>query len=301
MPTKRPKFVLVREPDAGGRVREIFEEAKEKLGLPLVPLLYKAYAAYPEFLELHWRAFKPFVERQQFWDLAERLRADAYTRMHNYFRVPNLCEQVEDASLSVGARHELTELVELLQVANPPALLLAAAQLEAFDHKLGWAATSEKSSEKAQPRPQHQRPVVVEEEIARAPTKKIYADMKRVLELPVLNVDYRALARFPDFLAAYWNALKPLAQSPVYGECRESVSYFAIKLAKEPPVPIELTVEQLQDSEVKDDDVAAIVRITQELVQMLSGLVLNMAVAKIGLEGGNGNAQKEHPEPIQAA
>lgn len=298
MAPKRPKLLLVREQDAQGRVREIFDEIKQKLGLPLVPLLYKAYAAYPDFLELHWRVFKSFVERQEFFDLAERLRADAYTRMHNYFRVPDLCERVSEAHFSEGAKHELTALVELLQGADPPVLLLAAAQLEAFDRRIG----SERPGREASARPEHARPVLVEEQLARDTTKKIYEDMKRTLEVPALSLDYRALGRWPDFIAAYWNALRPLAISPMYRESRERVADFAIQLGKDPPVQIELTVEQLQDAGIKDEDVAAVVRVTQTLLTVFSGLVLNVAVAKIGLEGGNlAAAQEPHPEPTQAA
>jgi len=45
---------------------------KAALGMPYVSLLYKAYAAYPKFLDLHWQAFKPVVETQEFFDRADR-------------------------------------------------------------------------------------------------------------------------------------------------------------------------------------------------------------------------------------
>ena len=95
MPAKG-KLTLVRESEASGRTSQVFGELKAALGMPYVSLLYKAYAAYPKFLDLHWQAFKPVVETQEFFDLAERLRAEAYTRMHNYFRVPDLCARLTD-------------------------------------------------------------------------------------------------------------------------------------------------------------------------------------------------------------
>ena len=115
----------------------MFAEVKAALGMPYVSLLYKAYAAYPKFLDLHWQAFKPVVETQEFFDLAGRLRAEAYTRMHNYFRLPDLCAQLTEESFSPGAQHELTRLIETLHASNPPVLLLAAAALQAFDKPIG--------------------------------------------------------------------------------------------------------------------------------------------------------------------
>src|SRR5437764_14786037 len=119
MPAKG-KLTLVRESEASGRTSQVFAEVKAALGMPYVSLLYKAYAAYPKFLDLHWQAFKPVVERQEFFDLAGRLRAEAYTRMHNYFRLPDLCVQLTEESFNPGAQPELNRLTETLHAHQPP-------------------------------------------------------------------------------------------------------------------------------------------------------------------------------------
>src|SRR5437868_4348400 len=84
------RLKLVTEADAPSRTRQIFDEVRHALGLPEVPFLYQAYAAYPVFLELHWQSFCPSVESQQFFQLGDRLAAEAYTRAHNYFGVRDL-------------------------------------------------------------------------------------------------------------------------------------------------------------------------------------------------------------------
>lgn len=297
MAARKPKLLLVREAEATGKVHEIFEEYKRKLSLPQVSLIYKAYAAYPQFLELHWQAFEPLLETREFFDLAARLRAEAYTRAHNYFHIPDLCAMIDRLSFSPGARRELTQLVELLHIANPPILLMAAAQLEAFDRKVG----EERKTRTAPALPRFEKPVLVEEAMAPAGTRKIYDDMRRALELPLLNMDYRALGRWPDFLKNYWETLSAIVETPVYRESREGVAETALQLAKEIPRPIELTVEKLQDSGLSDEHVAELVRMTQMFVKMFSGLVLNMAVAKIGLDGGsNAVSSKAEPQRVPA-
>ncbi|MCI0349476.1 MAG: halocarboxylic acid dehydrogenase DehI family protein [Acidobacteriales bacterium] len=287
MPLKKGKPVLVREDEAGASVRPVFDEIKESLGVPHVNVLYQAYAAHPQFLELHWKAVKPIVETQEFFKLAERLHAEAYTRVHNYFAIPDLCERMTDLSFSAGARNELTYVVDLFNYNNPLLLLLVAAQMQAFDSAIG---------RHDQPHPAThpvamQKPVLVEEEKAPSPTKKIFEDIKRTLGVPLLNTDYRAMARWPDFLRDYWALLKGIVQSPLYKEHCQAIRASALVLANELPQPFELTVAQLQDAGVSDDDVESAVRLTELFVKILSGLVLNLAVAKIGLEGGNSAAR----------
>jgi hypothetical protein len=211
------------------------------------------------------------------------LRAEAYTRMHNYFAIPDLCERMTDLSFSTGARHELTDVVELFNYSNPLMLLLATAQMQAFDKAVGRQIAVHPALHPVF----KERPVLVEEESASSPTKKIFEDIKRTLNVPVVNTDYRALARWPDFLRDYWTLLKATAQSPLYKEHCQALRASAAGLVQEFPRAFELTIAQLQDAGLSDEDVEAAVRITELFVKLLSGLVLNVAVAKIGLEGGN--------------
>src|SRR4051812_39102072 len=100
MPERRGKLLLVREKEADGRIREIFELIKQSLGIPFVPVIYQALAAYPEFLEQHWRAFSQLTAAHQFFQLGDRLRGEAYTRMHNYFQISDLFEPLTEMSFS---------------------------------------------------------------------------------------------------------------------------------------------------------------------------------------------------------
>jgi|TARA_B100002003_G_scaffold167094_1_gene155172 hypothetical protein len=42
---------LIAEEEATGKVKEVFEDIKARLGIDFVPNLYRAMAAKPEFLE----------------------------------------------------------------------------------------------------------------------------------------------------------------------------------------------------------------------------------------------------------
>ncbi len=54
---------LISEDEATGKVKEIFEEIKERLGIDFVPNLYRAMANTPEYLEAQWNKTKVIMQR----------------------------------------------------------------------------------------------------------------------------------------------------------------------------------------------------------------------------------------------
>ena len=285
---QRPKFV--REQAATGATAGIYQEIRESLGLPFVPVPFLIFAAYPRFLELEWAALRPLVQTPEFFALADRLRADGYTRAHSYFQIPDLCQRVEDLRFSSGARHELTDTIEMLHYADALLLLLMCAQLQAFDHKVGKSASVSDTSGKRDASARlrfTQRPVLIEEESAPNPIRKLFEDIKRTTAMPWVSTDFLAMARWPEFLAAYWQVMKPLVQSPIYSESASAVCDTAWELTRELPVMLELTCDQLTDAGMEDEDVGACVRLIEMFVKKLSGMALNISAAKISLEGGS--------------
>jgi hypothetical protein len=282
--SRKRRLSLVREADASGRTLEIYREIKSALGVPHVNLLFQAYGAFPRFLDSMWKALRPAVETRDFFQHADRLRAEAYTRTHNYFLVPDLCKSIRDIHFSSGAQHELTDVVELFHYNNPLLLLIIALQLQAFEDGPAHRRSAITGAE-------HpvisEKPVQITEESAPAPTRKIYDDIKRTLGVSFVNTDYQALARWPDFLSMYWNAFKPVASSPLYGESRHALRESALVLASDLPNAPQLSVEHMQETGLQDEEISAAIHISEEFLDNLSGLLLNVAFAKIALEGGN--------------
>jgi hypothetical protein len=273
----------VAERDAQGRTREIYEDLKSSLGLPHVSLIHQSYGAYPPFLEMHWTRLAPIVRTQEFFALAERLRADAYTRMHNYFDIPDLETRLGELGVSAGAGQEINRLIDLFHYANPLLLLLESAQLHGFEGPVGTAGPGAAVGE----HPAFtEAPILIAEDIAGAGVRKLYDEIKRTMAMPFVGTTFRALARWPGFLGVYWDLLKRVLDSPMYQECLHGVRETAWSLARELPGSFELTIEQLGEAGMKDEDIASVVRITELFVKSLSGLMLNIALAKIGLEGG---------------
>ena len=53
-----PVVAMVSEEDAVGKVKEIYEEIRDSLGIDFVPNMYKTMAVKPDFLEANWEKVK---------------------------------------------------------------------------------------------------------------------------------------------------------------------------------------------------------------------------------------------------
>jgi hypothetical protein len=280
---KGNRLRLVTEEQADAETRHIFEEIKRALGLPALQLFHPALANYPTFLKLHWELLRDIAQSRELFDLAERLRADAYTRAHNYFHIPDLSRHERHAENN-GDSAKLALVAEFYHYKEPLLLLLFCVQMQALEGPAGIPGS---------PTPHEAReiireaPCVLNEDVAPPALKKCYEEVRRTLEVPFVNPEFCAFASWPDFLDRYWATLKQMIASPLYDECMYGVRATAWALASQLPGPVELTVDRLADAGMAAEEIASIARIMEMFVRNLSGQLLNVAAAKIALEGGN--------------
>jgi hypothetical protein len=280
MPWKKGNRIrLLAEAEAEGRLREIYGEIKSALGLPHVAALHQALAVYPQFFQLHWQAFRPMLEANQFFALAERLRADAYTRAFNYFDIPDLSVTADEK-----ARRELEEVTELLHYEDPALLLIAAVQLQAFDGPIG---RMEEPVVPAMHPIYLKSPQMAENLQSPAPLRRSYDDLRHTLGTSFVSYEYRALAGCHEFFVRYQEAVKGWSASPMYELIQHAIRETAWSLAREVPRPVELTVSSLSEAGISEEDIGAVMHISELFVNELSTLVLNVVLARIAQEGGS--------------
>jgi hypothetical protein len=270
----------VGEEHAEGSTASILGELRQALGLPHQHLYYPALAAYPAFLRLHWELLRPVVATGDFFQCAERLRADSYTRTHNYFRVPALLPAESSQSISAA--------VDFLHYQDPLLLLLFCAQLLAFEGATGRV----KETCPAPPAPAREPLQLATPENASPAVRGVYEEIRRTFAYPYICPEFEAMGRWPEFLRAYWLMFRQqVVLSPLYDECRYGVRASAWSLASELPGPFELTLDQLAEAGVRQEEIASVSRILNLFANSLSGSLLNVATAKIALEGGNSPAK----------
>ena len=75
-------------------------------------------------------------------------------------------------------------------------------------------------------------------------------------------------------------------QAPSYREQQRALCESSEAMVRELEVPIDFSIEKMQQNSLGDKEIESVLRITQTFQNILSGLVLNVSAAKIGFEGG---------------
>jgi AhpD family alkylhydroperoxidase len=60
----KPSVRLVEESEATERVKDIFEEIKDTLGVKFVPNMYRALAGNPDYLETTWKKIQAVMSKE---------------------------------------------------------------------------------------------------------------------------------------------------------------------------------------------------------------------------------------------
>ncbi len=282
---KRPNRRLIGEAEASAGIAEVYTEIKSLLRVPQVPLLFQMYAGNGGFLTQFWRTLKPVLRTRAFAGAAERLSADAYTRMHNYFEIAGL----RSGAGGGAALPELARALETLQHQDASLLLLLSLAAEAFDNPIGYASTP---AEEAAPEDCSFNPALPEAEMS-AQTARILEEARRQSGVGVAPLELRALAAWPDFLGRYWHNWKRIAESPMLSACENQLLRHSIELANRLPGPVELSFAALRESGVKEEDFSGMARLARRWHRAFARQLLQLSGAKIAFEGGSGGA---HPQ-----
>ena len=272
---------LLNERDAEGSTKTIFEDIKRSLGVPYVNTMFQALASHPRFFELFWNTAKPALYTQEFFICAERLGAEAYTRMANYFSVPDLRDGTAATDFGNREQPELQEAVELYDYNYSVLLLLSAALVHAFEHP---DAHVREGTPVAIDSRYLKKPVLIEENVAPIKTRRIYEDIKRTLHIPFINICYMDFARWPDFLSSYWESLKPLLKTPLYEHNRLALRDSALSMASSLPKPLRLATSEMEEAGLSAPDIDSVIQLSELFLNQVSKQALNMSFARIGLE-----------------
>ncbi|NJN40585.1 MAG: hypothetical protein HC807_06815 [Gammaproteobacteria bacterium] len=126
--------------------------------------------------------------------------------------------------------------------------------------------------------------VLMEAHHADTPTRERYADLKRVLNLPFVNTDYRALARWPSYWAMAWDDLRGIAGTPAHETICQAVHDRCVRLAAEAlPNPGGITADGLRRAAEKDAPLEEVRDVCRLFQWLLPGLVTNVAYLRAQL------------------
>jgi hypothetical protein len=240
-----------------------------------VPVELRVLAGFSVFLPRMWDAVRPNLATRDFEDAADQLRASA---VEAAARMDRLAAGVP---LGESETYRLRGLLDLHHYVSPKLLLLAATVRAALDGALLGPVVENMGAieqvERGAPPAMHALEMVAERP-EDATVRELLADIEETLELPAASGDWRSLALFPDYLAAFWARLRPVALGDAWRGAGRALGQEARSLALGLPHPVPLSRERLANL---GEDLRGVYRATDDLERILPGVVLDVALASL--------------------
>lgn len=281
-----PRLQLVPEDTAPPDVAAIYEETRNLLGIPWTAAIFQGYAMYPPLLRLAWAELKPNVVTLEFHADARQLREQAAAAMQALYRPGYDRSQVERWG---GDPHRIRAICETFNDGNPKLLICARAVSRSLEGRRTDALREETDLRPAEPPPgeeriRHRRIDLVEPVNPPAVVALTFLDIKQTLGVPLVNSDYRALARWPEYFHHAWEDLKATVQSPAYQQACDALAQGGDAAADRLEEPVTISPDILRREGVPAEQLDNLVRVARLFADLLPGLILNVEGFRRGVE-----------------
>ena len=269
---------------AAGQRAAWYEDTKRVLQVPWMGVVTMAYSHYPTFFGELWRGLKPLCESRPFVTAFQDLRGLVEARTSELGPTP-LIGVLTELGYAPREIDGIRQMNTVFSHGNQPYVLIAAIArhlLEVGDMAGGAAAEPFAGSHA----PDFEVPfLLMEAHHADLPTREVYEDIKAVLNLPFVNTDYRAFARWPSYFALAWADLREVAGTPAHeAVCQACHEYVAQLAAAGLPNPGGLTSDALRRAAGADASLEEVIEMCRLFQWLLPGLITNVAFFRHQLE-----------------
>jgi len=279
-------IALVRENDVDDdRLRETYKDIKHGFRVPIVVETIQAWAAVPRFLELVWRRLRPNVLSLAFIDGSRSLGATV-DRTLAAWPVGDDAATLRSRGVGETDLRHMREIVEMFFVMDHKLIVLAHAVRLALDGEdIGGAGVHNEAGEREHEEPDYRGLALplTEERDAAFRVRSIFESLKSAAALPYVPSEYRAIARYPDWLEVWWNGCKAEMARPRYRTLRDESMRTAVELARRLPYRVRLGADIMLNYKIADADRRRLIEVTRTLCDALSALCVSVAMARRGL------------------
>ena len=269
---------------ASGQRAAWYEDTKQVLQVPWMGVVTMAYAHYPTFFGELWRGLRPLCVSRPFVEAFQALRNDIEARVAD-LKPASLLGPLTDMGYAPREIDNIRAMNTVFSHGNQPYVLIAsiARHLLEIGEMTGRGGAESFTGRHA---PNLTVPfMLMEHHHADAPTRGVYEDIKATLQLPFVNTDYRAFARWPSYFALAWNDLRDKVNTPLHEEitraCHNRAARFA---ADELPNPGDLSSQALRRAAEADADLDEIIQVCRLFQWLIPGLIVNVAYFRHQLE-----------------
>lgn len=262
---------------ASSQVAPIYEDIKQTLRVPLVNLIFRTLANYPDYLEQLWKHFSPALRSSSFEHEADNLREKAL--LEYSFQEETLDLQgVED-------QEKLKAFNDTIFYVLPKLLLVTTlfdeATFRGISERRGRGQAAEQPSDIPLGVAEGTSKVdMVDPDKASEQVQALFNSIKQKHEHPLVSSYYRGLANWPDLLEKAWKPLEPLVGSPAYESLRDFLNEQAQGAIRRLPLTQPLS---LPLSEQDKEDVRAILAAFR--YKFIPEMLVDVAFIKAQLDG----------------
>jgi len=280
----------VSEASAEGTIKTIYGDIKDTFRVPIVNLVFRVLATHPDYLQVAWRNLKPNAQTVFFERCADALRAAAVEGVSGLGQPPRPPDSGEAASV-----------LRVFHYVNPKLLLAVGALRSATYGLQPMLAELPRDAKRQIARgvPEGMPPIeMIEPDEAEERVRSVFDDIKATLGLSVVNSDYRALARWPDYLVSAWGALKPVATGAEYRRIQRDLRRRTEEAITTLPFRMDLYPHALRHCGLSERDIESVQATLDSFYSLLPGLIANTAFLSVGSEGKEGAVRSPFPGEV---
>jgi hypothetical protein len=273
----------VPEHRADQELSEVYRDLKATFGVPWVGVITQAVAHYRPFFVEAWRRFAPSAKTHFFERASDDVRIQSWGLIGQSFAIEGQTSRLEEIGYSAREIEQIRAVLDIFDYGNPKYLIFATAIKEGLlsGDTFGDATSDAQCQFPRSPICQIDPiPVMVEEHHAIGALSQIYADIKDTLQLPFVNSDYKAMARWPSYLDQAWGALKPCIETRAYQAARQEIHSQALAALDGLPIAYRMSADDALQAGLSKAQVHELIQVISLFQWLLSGLVLNVRYFK---------------------
>lgn len=263
-----------------GQLATWYDEMKQALQVPWMGVVTMAFAHYPTFFGELWRGLRPLCRSRPFVEACRSARTLAESRVAE-LSPPPITERLAEAGYAAREVDGIRDMIEVFSHGNQAyAVIAAITRLLVEGGEMTGGATSDAAPAfEGRHAPDLRVPfLLMEAHHVDPPTRAVYEDLKRTLNLPFVNTDYRALARWPSYFAMAWGDLREKPGTVSHEDiCRAYHDLVAGAAMGGLPNPGGLSSRTLREAAEADAPLAEVVEVCRLFQWLLPGLIVNVA------------------------
>lgn len=271
---------------ADGDLLPAYADLKAALGVPWVGVITQAVAHYRPFFLQAWAQFSANAKTAYFAHRCDHLRELALEQVQAHLPATPQRARLRAMGYSERELAQIAATLDVFNAGNPAYLVLATAIKESlcFGRRLGGTPASPQDLlPRAAVHPIGAVPVMVEPHHAGPDVLAVYGRIKATLNLPFVNSDYKAMARWPSYLQLAWGDLEPLVGHPAYNAARQQVHAAAVATVAQLPHAYTMRHAEALAAGLSDEQAQELMRVISLFQWLLSGLIVNVTQCRLAL------------------